>query len=47
MDFVTSLPPSLGEGTAFDSILIVVNRFIKFTKYIPIIIIISFYSIAR
>ena len=35
MDFITSLLPSLDEGIAFDSILIVVDRFTKFAKYIP------------
>jgi hypothetical protein len=36
MDFITDLPLSAGEGTAFDSILVVVDRFTKFAKYIPV-----------
>ena len=36
MNFITDLPPSLNEGTAFNSILIVINRFTKYTKYIVV-----------
>ena len=35
MDFITDLPPSAGEGTAFDSILVVVDRYTKMLLYIP------------
>ena len=35
MDFVTDLPPSRDEeGRVFDSLFIVVDRYIKMTKYI-------------
>lgn len=36
MDFITDLPPSSGEGTAFDSILVVVDRYTKYARYIPV-----------
>jgi hypothetical protein len=38
MDFITSLPPSKYRGTVYNTIFIVINRFIKMTKYIFIII---------
>ena len=36
MNFITDLPPSLNEGTVFNSILIIINRFTKYTKYITV-----------
>lgn len=36
MDFITDLPPSAGEGTAFDAILVIVDRFTKFAIYIAV-----------
>ena len=35
MDFITDLPLSKLMGIVFDAILIVVDRYIKFAKYIP------------
>ena len=35
MDFITDLPPSAGEGTVFDSIFVVVDRYTKMSLYIP------------
>jgi hypothetical protein len=37
MDFITDLPPSigLGQGKASDSILVIVDRYTKVSKYIP------------
>jgi len=38
MDFVTDLPPSRdGEGRVFDSLLVVVDRYTKMAKYIPVL----------
>lgn len=38
MDFITDLPPSksLRYGKAFDSILVIVDRFTKMARYIPV-----------
>ena len=36
MDFITDLPPSAGEGTVFDSIMVVVDRYTKMSLYIPV-----------
>ena len=37
MDFITGLPPSsTGIGTAYDSILTIVDRYTKMAKYIPV-----------
>ena len=36
MDFITGLPPSKYKGVVYDSILIVVDRFTKMVRYIPI-----------
>ena len=36
MNFITDLSSSLNKGTAFNSILIVINRFIKYVKYITV-----------
>ncbi len=38
MDFITSLPPSKYRGTVYNAIFIVVDRFIKMARYIPMII---------
>ncbi len=38
MDFITSLPPSKYRGIVYNVIFIVVDRFIKITRYIPITI---------
>jgi hypothetical protein len=35
MDFITDLPPSAGEGTVFDSIIVVVDRYTKMARYVP------------
>jgi hypothetical protein len=38
MDFVTDLPPSRnGEGKVFDSLFVVVDRYTKLAKYIPVL----------
>ena len=34
MDFITDLPPSLRRGTAYDAILVIVDRFTKYSRYI-------------
>ena len=34
MDFITELLPSLQRGFEFDAILVVVNRFIKYSIYL-------------
>ena len=36
MNFITDLSSSLNEDTAFDSILIVIDRFTKYVKYIAV-----------
>ena len=36
MNFITDLSFSSDEDTAFNSILIVINRFIKYVKYIAV-----------
>jgi hypothetical protein len=36
MDFVTDLPPSKRRGKAYDSILVVVDRYTKMARYIPV-----------
>ena len=36
MDFVTSLPPSVWRGQVYDSILVVVDRFSKMARYMPV-----------
>ena len=35
MDFITDLPRNARRGSVFDSILVIVDRYIKFTRYIP------------
>ena len=35
MDFITGLPPSLQRGFKFDAILVVVDRFTKYSIYLP------------
>ena len=35
MDFIMDLPPSLTNGKACDSVLVVVNRYTKMVKYMP------------
>jgi transposase InsO family protein len=38
MDFVTDLPPSRnGEGKVFDSLFVIVDRYTKMAKYIPVL----------
>lgn len=36
MDFITDLPPSVGESTAYDSVLVVVDRYTKMSLYVPV-----------
>jgi hypothetical protein len=36
MDFITDLPPSEKRGKAYDSILVVVDRYTKTARYIPV-----------
>jgi transposase InsO family protein len=36
MDFITDLPPSKKRGKAYDSILVVVDRYTKTARYIPV-----------
>ena len=36
MDFITDLPSSSDKDTVFNSILVVIDRFIKYTKYITV-----------
>ena len=36
MNFITNLSSSLSKDTVFNSILIVINRFTKYTKYITV-----------
>jgi transposase InsO family protein len=36
MDFITDLPPSKWGGQTYDSILVVVDRFTKLARYIPV-----------
>ena len=35
MDFITDLPPSRRNNNAFDAILVVIDRFTKYTRYMP------------
>ena len=35
MDFITDLPPSLRRTVAYDAILVMVDRYIKCSRYIP------------
>ena len=37
MDFITNLPPSKKKGynKVFDSILVIIDRFLKICKYLP------------
>ena len=35
IDFITELPPSLQKGSKFDTILIVVDKFTKYSIYLP------------
>jgi hypothetical protein len=35
MNFVTDLPPSLLRGKAYDSILVVINRYSRMVQFIP------------
>ena len=35
-DFITDLPPSKGVGRVYDSILVIVDRFTKLFRYIPV-----------
>jgi len=35
MDFITGLPPSKRKGVVYDSILVVVDRYTKMTRYLP------------
>jgi hypothetical protein len=38
MDFVTDLPPNRdGESKVFDNFFVVVNRYTKMAKYIPVL----------
>ncbi len=36
MDFITGLPPSKYKNVVYNSILVVIDRFIKMVRYIPI-----------
>jgi transposase InsO family protein len=36
MDFITDLPPSKIDGRVYDSILVIVDRFTKLSRYIPV-----------
>jgi len=36
MNFITSLPPSKYRGAVYDAIFIVIDRFTKMVRYIPI-----------
>lgn len=36
LNFITDLPLSLRKGSAFDAILVIVNRYIKYSTYIPV-----------
>ncbi len=38
MNFIINLPPSKYRGTVYNIIFIVVDRFTKMARYIPIII---------
>lgn len=35
MDFITNRPPSVLRGTAYDSILVIVDRYSKYAIYLP------------
>ena len=35
LDFITDLPPSVRRGQVFDAVLVVVDRYTKFARYIP------------
>ena len=37
MNFVTGLPASKRKGIVYDSILMIIDRFTKMTRYIPVI----------
>jgi hypothetical protein len=36
MDFITGLPPTIHKGIEVDSILVIVDRFTKFSKFFPV-----------
>jgi len=36
MNFITSLPPSKYRGAVYNAIFIVIDRFTKIVRYIPI-----------
>ena len=36
MDFITDLPPSKRKGIVYDSILVILDRYTKMVKYIPV-----------
>jgi len=38
MNFITSLPPSKYRGAVYNAIFIVIDRFTKIVRYIPITI---------
>lgn len=36
IDFITGLPPSVRKRRAYDSILVIVDRYTKWSRYIPV-----------
>jgi hypothetical protein len=35
MDFITGLPPSTRQGSVYDAILVIVDRYTKAARYLP------------
>ena len=47
MDFITSLPVTIYEKREVDSILVIVDRFLKFVRFFPVYTIITASDLAE